>query len=200
MVRSGGGNCCGCRCRWQIDWLATLYRRQCRHGPGRRVMRAGKQRTVHVGSQNLAFICLSSLLLAAFLYSPLRSCTTKYSATSTRDCPHLLCLAGPSCSWSYSAAFIVHAAEIALYGVALYILSVPLGAGSLAANSGMDIWTYLYFSAETYTSLGFGDVTPVGPIRLLAGVEALNGLLLIGWSASFTYISMEQFWKPDLQQ
>ena len=53
----------------------------------------------------------------------------------------------------------------------------------------------MYFSAETYTSLGFGDLTPNGPVRLLAGVEALNGLLLIGWSASFTYISMERFWS-----
>jgi len=53
----------------------------------------------------------------------------------------------------------------------------------------------LYFSAETYTSLGFGDLTPAGPLRLLSGVEALNGLVLIGWSASFTYIAMERFWN-----
>jgi hypothetical protein len=32
-------------------------------------------------------------------------------------------------------------------------------------------------------------------MRLLAGMEVLNGLLLIGWSASYTYISMERFWK-----
>ena len=55
----------------------------------------------------------------------------------------------------------------------------------------------MYFSAETYTSLGFGDVTPLGPIRLLAGVEALNGLLLIGWSASYTFIAMERFWQAE---
>ena len=29
---------------------------------------------------------------------------------------------------------------------------------------------------------------------MLAGMEALNGLLLIGWSASYTYIAMERFW------
>jgi hypothetical protein len=40
-------------------------------------------------------------------------------------------------------------------------------------------------------------VTPVGPIRLLAGLEALNGLLLIGWSASYTYIAMERFWERE---
>jgi hypothetical protein len=52
----------------------------------------------------------------------------------------------------------------------------------------------MYFSAETYTSVGYGDVVPVGHVRLLAGIEALNGLVLIGWTASYTYIAMERFW------
>jgi prepilin signal peptidase PulO-like enzyme (type II secretory pathway) len=93
------------------------------------------------------------------------------------------------------ATFVAHAIEIALYGAAMYVLSAWLGVGSLAGSNGFSLVACMYFSAETYTSLGFGDVTPVGPIRLLAGVEALNGLLLIGWSASFTYISMERFWR-----
>jgi hypothetical protein len=45
--------------------------------------------------------------------------------------------------------------------------------------------------------LGYGDVVPHGPLRLLAGVEALTGLLMIGWSASFTYVSMARFWTPE---
>ena len=93
------------------------------------------------------------------------------------------------------AAFVAHALEIALYGVAMYALMDGLGAGGLAGAAGVSWSDCLYFSAETYTSLGFGDLSPVGPVRLLAGVEALNGLLLIGWSASFTYLSMERFWK-----
>lgn len=93
------------------------------------------------------------------------------------------------------AAFVAHAVEMAIYGVALFALIAWLGAGSLSGATGFGLATCLYFSAETYTSLGFGDLTPIGPVRLLAGVEALNGLLLIGWSASFTYISMERFWQ-----
>ena len=38
----------------------------------------------------------------------------------------------------------------------------------------------------SFTSLGFGDIVPTGAVRLLAGAECLNGLLLIGWSASYT--------------
>lgn len=93
------------------------------------------------------------------------------------------------------AAFVAHAVEMAIYGIALFALIVWLGAGTLSGSTGFSLATCLYFSAETYTSLGFGDLTPIGPVRLLAGVEALNGLLLIGWSASFTYISMERFWQ-----
>ncbi|MBX3610944.1 MAG: two pore domain potassium channel family protein [Hydrogenophaga sp.] len=96
-----------------------------------------------------------------------------------------------------ATAFVAHAVEILLYGGALYGLVTWAGAGQLAGATGSLVTASLYFSAETYTSLGFGDVTPLGPVRLLAGVEALNGLLLIGWTASFTYISMERFWTAD---
>jgi len=40
-------------------------------------------------------------------------------------------------------------------------------------------------------------VVPTGDLRLVAGVEALNGLLLIGWSASYTFIAMERFWQAE---
>jgi len=97
------------------------------------------------------------------------------------------------------AAFVAHATEMAMYGAALFSLVTWMGAGGLSESATLSLANCMYFSAETYTSLGFGDVTPVGPVRLLAGVEALNGLLLIGWSASFTYLSMEKFWNagPD---
>lgn len=44
------------------------------------------------------------------------------------------------------------------------------------------------------TSFGFGDHFPTAHARLLAGIAALNGPLLIGWSASFTYLAMERYW------
>jgi hypothetical protein len=83
------------------------------------------------------------------------------------------------------STFVAHAVEILLYAVAVYLL----GNFSFAVS--------LYFSAETYTSLGYGDIVPTGAVRLLAGIEALNGLLLIGWSASYTYLAMERFWKEE---
>ncbi|MEO8013406.1 ion channel [Polaromonas sp.] len=92
------------------------------------------------------------------------------------------------------AAFTAHALEIALYGFVLFGLIHFTGTGSLSGIGSSSLENCLYFSAETFSSLGFGDLIPNGPIRLLAGTEALNGLLLIGWSASYAYLAMERFW------
>ncbi len=95
------------------------------------------------------------------------------------------------------AAFAAHVVEIALYAAAAWASIRWLGIGDLSGAGGASLVNSLYFSAETITSLGFGDLVPSGPLRLLAGVETLNGLLLIGWSASYTYLSMERFWDLD---
>ena len=92
------------------------------------------------------------------------------------------------------ATFAVHALEIALYAAAIYSLVHGLEVGALGEAGGPGWTTALYFSAETYTSLGYGDVVPQGALRALAGMEALNGLLLIGWTASYTFVAMQHFW------
>lgn len=94
-----------------------------------------------------------------------------------------------------AVAFAAHLLEMAVYGLAMYGLIHGAGLGTLSGAPHTTLESCLYFSAETYTSLGFGDLTPQGPVRLLAGAEALNGLLLIGWTASFTYLAMERFWQ-----
>ena len=93
------------------------------------------------------------------------------------------------------ATFVAHLLEIAMYGVGFYLLIDSFDAGSLSGTAKFSLETCMCFSTERYTSLGFGDLTAIGPVRLLVGVAALNGLLLIGWSASFTYLSMERFWN-----
>lgn len=94
-------------------------------------------------------------------------------------------------------AFFAHTVEIMLYALAIYLLARYAGLGALDDSARFSLSVSFYFSAETYTSLGYGDLVPGGGLRLLAGAEALNGLLLIGWSASYTYIAMERFWTND---
>jgi Co/Zn/Cd efflux system component len=57
-----------------------------------------------------------------------------------------------------------------------------------------DFWGYVYFSATTYSSLGIGDIVPYGAMRFITAVQVLNGLVLIGWSVSVTYFSVQKLW------
>jgi hypothetical protein len=93
--------------------------------------------------------------------------------------------------------FLAHTAEIILFALAIFLMSNYHGWGTLGGVAQATFKVCMYFSAETFTSLGFGDVIPEGALRMLSGAEALNGLLLIGWSASYIYISMERFWIED---
>lgn len=94
------------------------------------------------------------------------------------------------------ATFAAHALQILLYAFAYYFLVDRFGDTVLHGLGGPSLLNCIYFSAETFTSLGYGDILPVGPPRLLVGAEALNGLLLIGWSASYFFVAMERFWEP----
>jgi len=98
------------------------------------------------------------------------------------------------------AAFASHTAAVWTYALAYWVLSVNLQVGSFAGLPVESFQDCLYFSVVTYTSLGFGDQIPVSHARLIAGVEALNGLLLIGWTASFTYLAMERYWPLHAQK
>jgi hypothetical protein len=93
--------------------------------------------------------------------------------------------------------FASHALQIMMYGAAFWWLGRALADLPATGSASWSLASCLYFSAETFTSLGFGDLVPTGPMRLLAGAECLNGLLLIGWSASYSYIAMERYWKDD---
>ncbi|MEX3008808.1 ion channel [Hoeflea sp. TYP-13] len=43
----------------------------------------------------------------------------------------------------------------------------------------------LYFSAITFSTLGYGDALIDEKWRLLAGMEGLSGFVLIGWSTAY---------------
>jgi len=138
----------------------------------------------------VVFSCISLIALATLIhYEFLRALSVGLPALAIPNRARLLVV--------MFAAFFAHASEMGVYGCALFLLVKYMSVGKLAGTAGFSLMNCLYFSAETYTSLGFGDLTPVGPIRLLAGAEALNGLLLIGWSASFAYIAMERFWSAS---
>ncbi|MBK9426447.1 MAG: two pore domain potassium channel family protein [Gammaproteobacteria bacterium] len=90
-----------------------------------------------------------------------------------------------------------HLAEILLYALAMY-LGHTLGLGALVGEPHPRPAQYFYLSAETFTTLGLGDIYPTGDLRLIASLEPLIGMLLIGWSGSYTYLAVQRYWV-DLQ-
>ncbi len=95
-------------------------------------------------------------------------------------------------------ALAAHVFEIGIYALGYWLADSGLHAGDFSGIHVLHAADYFYFSAEAYTSLGVGNLYPVGNLRLLAGMETLNGLLLIGWSTSYTFLAMTRFWDPTL--
>jgi hypothetical protein len=92
-------------------------------------------------------------------------------------------------------AMASHCCHICLFALTYFLLDDRFGLGRFGGKFGDVFSSFLYFSTETYTSLGFGDIFPLGELRMLAGVESLTGLLMISWTASFTYFAMNEYWK-----
>lgn len=90
---------------------------------------------------------------------------------------------------------LTHVVEIWIFGGAYFFLVSTDGHGSLLANHPIGLFDSVYYSAVCFTTLGLGDVVPVGAVRFMSGTEALTGFVLIAWSASFTFMEMERFWK-----
>lgn len=86
---------------------------------------------------------------------------------------------------------LAHCAEAGIYGAG-FALGHTIGLGGFAQVREMDWMDYFYFSLVNYNTLGLGDIHPTGHLRFIAGVEALNGFLLISCSASILFDLMRQ--------
>ncbi|TGP95484.1 MULTISPECIES: ion channel [unclassified Mesorhizobium] len=92
-------------------------------------------------------------------------------------------------------ALAAHAFEITIYSFVFWELHGYGLLGRIVGEVSGGWIDFLYFSITNYTTLGVGDIRAEGSIRLIASSEALTGLVLLSWTASFTYLSMENFWR-----
>ncbi len=120
-------------------------------------------------------------------YEALRLLTVVLKRLHTAPRPRILLL--------ICAILATHVVEIWIFGVAFYLLVSTDGHGTLVAPHAIGLLDCVYYSAVCFTTLGLGDVVPAGAVRLLTGTEALTGFVLITWSASFTFLEMQRFWK-----
>lgn len=88
---------------------------------------------------------------------------------------------------SMTAIFLLflHIAEVMIWAICFSVLKIE------------DLATFedcMYFSAVTFTSLGYGDLVISGQWRLLGGFQAMNGLLIFGWSTAILLAAVQRLW------
>lgn len=92
---------------------------------------------------------------------------------------------------------MMHLPRMSLRGLFVTLLAV-IGMFGL---HGLEIWLYalfyliggaipsletaVYFSTISYAAIGFSDHYIVESWRLIAGIEGINGAVLLGWSTAF---------------
>src|SRR3954451_1694479 len=75
-----------------------------------------------------------------------------------------------------SVLMAAHIAEVAVWSLAYLMVGI--------APPGIDL---IYFAFVNYTTLGYGDVTPIERWQLLGPMTAMNGVLLFGWSTAVIF-------------
>ena len=87
-----------------------------------------------------------------------------------------------------SVLMAAHVSEVLVWSLAYAIFD--------AAPQGAD---RVYFAFVNYTTLGYGDVTPVARWRLLGPMTAMNGVLLFGWSTAVIFQVLRRTMLSDVR-
>ena len=80
-----------------------------------------------------------------------------------------------------SVLMVAHVAEVIVWALAYAVVG--------AAPDGTDL---VYFAFVNYTTLGYGDVTPLPRWQLFGPMTAMNGVLLFGWSTAVIFAVLQR--------
>lgn len=111
-------------------------------------------------------LAIAHFTVLAILFQRLRAYQPDWSNLPLAPVPILLA--------AFGGVLAVHAAEIWLFA-ALYLLI-----GALP-----NFETSLYFSAVSYSSIGYGDILLGKDWRILGAIEGTVGIILLGCSTAF---------------
>jgi len=69
---------------------------------------------------------------------------------------------------------------------------------TLGAIAGME--PALYFSVVTFTTVGYGDVVLTPEWRLLGSFEAVNGIIMFGWSTALVMTVVQRVYTSTMSR
>jgi hypothetical protein len=84
---------------------------------------------------------------------------------------------------------VAHFAEVLVWAVGYAIVGV--------APEGAEL---VYFAFVNYTTLGYGDITPLERWRLIGPMTAMNGVLLFGWSTAVIFEVLQKVLERPKQE
>lgn len=102
---------------------------------------------------------------------------------------------GPQSMASALAALVLLFAGLIL----LHLVQVLLWGGLYAWGIGWDSTTAAYFSIVTYATIGYGDVVPPPDWRLVAAIEGLTGVLLLGCSSAMVFALLSRLFATRMR-
>jgi hypothetical protein len=88
-----------------------------------------------------------------------------------------------------SALMIAHLGEVLVWALSYAIVD--------AAPPNTEL---IYFAFVNYTTLGYGDITPVERWRLLGPMTAMNGVLMFGWSTAVIFEVLRKTMMTELPE
>jgi hypothetical protein len=117
---------------------------------------------------SLCNIAIHAIIMAAVL----RVARAADQRATSRQSLHLVAVMIATVSVLMAA----HIAEVIVWSLAYMMVGI--------APAGTD---FIYFAFVNYTTLGYGDVTPIERWQLLGPMTAMNGVLLFGWSTAVIF-------------
>ena len=89
----------------------------------------------------------------------------------------------------FAAIIILHLGEAGIWAVSY-----------LSAGLFPDFETSLYFSLQSYSTIGYGDISLPERWRLLGTIEGISGVLLCGLSAAFLFAIVSALFQFRVQR
>lgn len=82
---------------------------------------------------------------------------------------------------------LLHVGQCTLWAM-VYYLNPAISSLSSFSES-------IYFSLVSFTTIGYGDVVIDSEWRILAGLEGINGIILVGWSTAMVFSFLQVIYK-----
>ena len=140
-----------------------------------------------VGTEGLALAIAFSFLIVLMHYEALRLISHLAHVLPLE--PRLKMLA------VITGVVAAHMIEAGVFAIGYWLGADILHFGHFVGDMPNTAFQFYYYSLETYTTLSVGDLYPVGGLRVMASLEPLVGLILVGWSTSLTFMLMRRYWR-----